>query len=140
MKRRVNRCSQRGLLLVEAVLSAVAIGVGLVLISRGLSSQLRALTSIEEYDVLLSLGQNKLAALEGERMARPPSADESASGAFAAPYYAYQWTVKARKRVEGDGKNPTSALTLTVQKKARHSTALELEAVWPTDWVPAGWF
>ena len=64
MKPPAKRASRRGLLLVEAVLSAVVIGVGLSFITRGLASQLRALRSVEEYDTLLSLARSTLQELE----------------------------------------------------------------------------
>ena len=60
MGRPAKSSSRRGLLLVEAVLAAVVIAVGLVFISRGLAGQLRALRTVEEYDTLLSLGHGKL--------------------------------------------------------------------------------
>ena len=141
MRPQGSRGSRRGLLLVEAVLSAVVIGVGLSLITQGLSSQLRALKSIEAYDALAAAGRNRLLEWEADRLARPPSADEPPAGDCPQPYQAYRWLVKARQRVDPDtGAAGTSDVTLTIQRRDAPSTALELTAVWPSDWVPGGWY
>ena len=141
MRRQDSPGSQRGLLLVEAVLCAVVIGVGLSLITQGLSSQLRALKGVEDYDALAALGRSKLLEWEADRLSRPPAADEPPAGEFAAPYQGYRWLVKARKRVEPDtGTTTTSEVTLTLARRDAPSTALDLTAVWPSDWVPGGWY
>jgi len=140
MPRRGNRRCRRGLLLVEAVLSAVAIGVGLTLITRGLASQLSALKSIEEYDTLAALGRNTLLELEADRLTRPLQPEEQPEGAFPSPYQAYRWRVAASPRLEPDtGQSPTSELALTVERREGPSAAVELAAVWPSEWIPPTW-
>ncbi len=91
MKRPGRRASQQGLLLVEAVLSAVVIAVGLVFISRSLGGQLRALSTVEAYDTLLLLAQSKLAELEGWGLKQQPIPSQQLRGSFGEPYGGYRW-------------------------------------------------
>ena len=140
MERPARFSSRRGLLLVEAVLSAVVIAAGLVFISRGLGSQLQALRRVEDYDTLLTLARNKLLELEGEHLARPPHAS-ALSGAFPAPYQDYRWAVTATPRqgphdlIDHEERPLTSDVTLTVSRSATASAALQLHAVWPSEWL-----
>lgn len=157
--------SQRGLLLVEAGLSAVVIAVGLVFISRGLTNQLKALRTVDEYETLLSLAHGKLSELEAQRL-RPggiPPPPERPEGLFevsdeAASESTYQWRVTVVRRedldVDQDGRPLFSDITLAVRRQGdlpalpagggqaseRRSSAVTLSAIWPTDWVPAEWF
>ena len=135
MKRRVRPASRRGLLLVEAVLSAVVIAVGLVFISRALASPLKALRTIEEYDTLLVLAPSQLLEWEARR-----STPTTLEGTFQKPYEAYRWTLKATLR-EGpddlkaqDGTPLTSSVTFTVQRGDRPGSTVRLRAVWPSEW------
>ncbi len=161
MVRPAECSSQRGLLLVEAVLSAVVIAAGLVFISRGLTSQLKALRAIDEYETLRSLAHGKLLELEAERLSGTPPTEERAGGSFGIPSEtasgtAYQWKVVAVRRAELDtdsyGQPLFSEVTLTVrqapppndvvggQAGADRSPTVTLSAIWPTDWIPAEWF
>ena len=149
MTRQAKRSSQRGLLLVEAVLSAIVIAVGLVFISRGLGSQLRAIHTVEEYETLLSLAHGKLAEFETQRLVQPTQ-PMSVEGTFDEPYQAYRWTLSATPR-DGDtewkdtvGTPLTSDVTLTVEQTGDASTTqpgrqappmVRLRAVWPSDWI-----
>ena len=137
MRRRVRPASRRGLLLVEAVLSAVVIAVGLVFISRALASPLKALRTVEEYDTLLMLAPTQLLEWEAKR-----STPAVLQGAFQKPYEDYRWTLKATPR---DGPNDlkaqngtplTSTVTFTVQRGDRPGSAVRLQAVWPSEWIP----
>ena len=137
MKRPAKSVSRRGVLLVEAVLSAVVIAVGLVFISRGLASQLRALQTIEEYDVLLSLARGKLLELEAERVSKLPLASGSA-GIFEPPHQAYRWTLSATPHegwTDRDGEPMVSDVALTVQRVRPPASAVTLRAVWLSEWV-----
>src|SRR3989338_4171041 len=58
------RRPERGVLLVEAMLSAVVIAVGLTFITRALGSQLKALQRVEEYAILRNLAQQALRTME----------------------------------------------------------------------------
>ena len=131
------RASQQGLLLVEAVLSAVVIATGLVFISRGLGGQLRALEAVEAHETLLPLAQSKLAELEGwglkQKTAIPA---RQLSGQFSEPYQAYRWTVETVPHAVGP-ESPALTLTdvtLTVRGPGESSRAVALSAVWPASW------
>lgn len=137
MMRQVRLASRRGLLLVEAVLSAVVIGVGLAAITRGFASHLRALRSIEESDALLALAQPALQEMEAQQ-----SVPASGSGTFQPPYGAYEWTLSATPRNGPDDlkdaadKPLTSDVVLSVRRSDRpSSSAMRLTAVWPSEWV-----
>ena len=135
---RQARCaSSPGLLLVEAGLSAVVIAVGLAFISRGLASHLRAIRTIEEQQVLLSLAHGTLLALEAELASGRPAPTELA-GTFEAPYAAYRWqaAVAAREDVaDADGNPLASDVTVTVERQ-EPTASLRLGAVWPREWTP----
>ena len=134
MKRPDKRVSQQGLLLVEAVLSAVVIAVGLVFISRGLGGQLRALSTVEAYDTLLPLAQSKLAELEGWGLKQQPIPSQQLRGEFGEPSRGYRWEVQTLPRPVVAGTPPLTDVTLTVQSGAEHSRAVTLSAVWPASW------
>ena len=137
----VKSSSSRGLLLVEAVLSAVVIATGLIFVSRGLSGQLNALRTMEEYDALLSLANGKLLELEGDRLARA-SSGAPMEGAFPDPYAAYYWVMVATPRQgpsdlrASDGRPLTSDIFLTVAQSGASSSSVTLRAIWPSEWVP----
>lgn len=134
--------SQRGILLIEAVLSTVVIAVGLVFISRALSGQMKALQVVSEYDTLLALAQGKLLEFEAQRLASSqlPDAHE---GSFPEPYQGYQWRMTARDReadpLDDDGNPLSSEVTVVVQQGHRDASAVRLSAIWPKDWVPNTW-
>ena len=142
MPPRASRRSQRGLLLVEAVLSTVVIAVGLVLISRALSGQLKAIHTVEEYDTLLALAQGKLLELEELRCADQPLL-ETHEGAFQEPYAAYHWALTAKKRsdsLDANGQPLTSTVTISAGRTNPPSGSVQLSAIWPFDWVPNAWY
>ena len=136
----VKRCSSRGLLLVEAVLSAVVIATGLVLISRGLSGQLKALRATEAYDALLSLASGKLLELEGDRLARA-SHGAPMEGAFPDPYADFHWALVAMPRdgprdlKDKDRAPLTCDVALTVAQRNTSAASVTLRAIWPSAWV-----
>lgn len=136
MMRRARCDSRRGLLLVEAVLSAVVIAVGLTFISRGLGGQLRAIRTVEEQQVLLALAHGKLLALEAELASGRPLPAELA-GTFEEPYAAYRWqaAVAAREDLADPDGNPlASDVTVTVERD-QPAASLRLGAVWPREWT-----
>ena len=142
MERPARSSSRRGLLLVEAILASIVIAVGLVFISRGLSNQLKVLQSIEDYDVLTSLAQNKLLELEGKRFAGRPLTEQDREGAFEPPYDRYRWMMAAvaRETPAGmDGKPTAKNIAITVQRSDRPSSTATLSAIWPSAWVPNAW-
>src|SRR3990167_686485 len=64
--------NNRGFLLVEATLTAVVIGVGLVFISRGLATNVKQLSTLQQYDRLLQLADTTLTELETQAQQAPP--------------------------------------------------------------------
>lgn len=150
---RVRRSSPRGLLLVEAVLSAVVIAVGLVFISRGLANQLKAMETVAAYDRLLTLARRKWLELEAEGLREPPVNEERPRGSFGSleeqdPDSAFQWAITALGRPELGVE-----VTLTVRRlpqaeggaggsagdPGRRGPVVIQSAVWPTHWVPPEW-
>src|SRR3989338_3165955 len=132
------RRPERGVLLVEAVLSAVVIAVGLTFITRALGSQLKALRRVEEYAVLTNLAQRALRTREAEVQAsRQPSGLRD--GAFEKPYPAYpayQWTLSAAAL-----ENPDLArVTLSVRRSDPPGPTYSVQVIWPSDFVPQDWF
>ena len=150
MRRQAKSGSRSGLLLVEAVLSAVVIATGLVFISRGLASQLGALRAVEEDDRLLSLAHRKLLEWEAKRLSGTPPVQEPAEGTFEDAGdgvfgAAYRWTVTASLRPERatdeQGNALVSEVILTVRGSGDgRSRAITLSAFWPADWVPVEWY
>ncbi len=130
----------RGFLLVEAVLAAVVIAVGLVFVTRGFSSHVRALRAAEEYDTLTALARGKLLELEASRMFEPDTSSDERAGVFEAPRAAYEWRIVATLREEEDEHSPTSRLELSVRRATPPRHQVRLFTVWPTDEVPPGWY
>jgi len=126
-------------LLVEAVLSAVVIAVGLAFITRALGSQLKALQRVEEYAVLVELAQQAMRTKEADVQAgRPPRGGRE--GAFQEPYTAYQWTLSAAALDEPDLAVSASRVTLSVFRVDHPASKFSVQAVWPTSLVPPEWF
>lgn len=137
--------SQRGLLLVEAVLAAVVIAVGLLFIERGLGSQLQALRAVTEYGMLTALAHDKWLELEVKWRAGHLQ-PEDRRGTFQAPAAAYQWRVEMALRHDllDENQQPlTGDVLMTVQRTNRSEHAsprVRWHAVWPVDHVPPEWF
>lgn len=137
MARPAKFFSRQGLLLVEAVLSAVVIATGLVFVSRGLGGQLHALRRLEESDRLLRLAHGKLTELEAALIVR--RLPRETSGLFERPQQDYRWTVSGRRQPEEPGKTPVAEITLTVKREGSTSPGIIIVAVWPTAWLPPEW-
>ena len=136
MRRQALRSSRAGLLLVEAVLSAVVIATGLVFVSRGFSGQLKALERIQRSDILLTLARNKLNELEGERLGGLTPAERA--GGFEAPYEGYQWTLEAIPRedwTDAAGNPLTYEVTLVIARGSNATESVRLKAMWPSAWM-----
>ena len=129
------RRSLRGVLLVEAVLSAVVIAVGLAFITRALGSQLKALQRVEEYAVLTELAQQAMRTMEVDvqagKLPRGPQ-----DGSFDAPYQTYQWALSAAALDGRDLPFEMSRVMLSVRRADRPSAAYSVQAVWPSSVVP----
>lgn len=149
MPRPVTFGSRRGLLLVEAVLSAVVIATGLALISRGLGNQLKAIRTVQEYEGLLHVARGKLLTLEAERlssMAPSPAPKrgtvQGTDGSGAAVTYRWEMAASPLPGLGGESDSPTfSAVTITVKPEgAARASVVTLSAIWQTQWVPQDWF
>ena len=128
--------SRQGLLLVEAVLAAVVIAVGLVFISRGLSSQLKAVQAIDEQQTLLALAHETLLGLES-RLAAGQTLAPRLEGGFEAPDESYRWSVTVEPRsdqTDALGTPLAGDVFVTVQGE-RSPAAVTLGAVWPKEWL-----
>ena len=136
MMRPAKSGSRQGLLLVEAVLSAVIIAVGLVFISRGLSGQLRAIRTVEDHQTLMLLARGKLAELESEHLAGRTST-AGWSGTFEAPYEGYRWTLGALAREDLLRQDVpwASEVKLTVERVQGPPASLSLGAIWLSAWA-----
>ncbi|OGX28665.1 MAG: hypothetical protein A3B78_01000 [Omnitrophica WOR_2 bacterium RIFCSPHIGHO2_02_FULL_67_20] len=136
MRRPARLGSRRGLLLLEAVLSAVVVVVGLVFITRALGGQLGALRRIEEADATLALARGKLLEWESRRLAGLPPADRE--GAFDEPFAGYRWVLSAEPRADvtkTDGSPAAADATLTVERESPPASSTTLTAVWPANWT-----
>lgn len=140
MRRQDRRHSQQGLLLVEAILSAVIIGVGLVFITRGLAGQLASLHAVREYDALLDLAEGKLAELESQRLFRTASPAQPSEGTFAEPFQRVHWRMKAQTFQQQDAAQPPVRVSITVWGEEHPGRAVTLSSLWPSTWVSELWF
>jgi hypothetical protein len=128
--------SRRGLLLVEAVLSAVVITLGLVFINRAMGGQLGAVRRIEHADETASLARRSLLEFEALCLAGPPPA--AREGTFDEPADAYRWAMSAEPRadlVREDGTPEALTVAVRVERDAPGSSAI-VTALWPAAWVP----
>ncbi len=131
--------TQRGLLLVEAILCAVVIAVGLVAVTRGLSSQLSAARGIEDRDRMLALARNVLAEQERRLWSGSPigSGPETA---FDDPDADYAWTIRAVPlESAGEGAIEVSRVEVSVKRRKGSGAPVRLWTLWPSSKVPAEW-
>lgn len=138
MRSRATSRSSPGFLLVEAIVSAVVIAVALSFISRGLSSQLRVLGRLEEYQTVLRLAHGKMLELEGV-LVPGGSLETGLRGTFEDPHDAYQWEITTEPRQDLLGEDDVqlaSDITLTVTHTQRSSPSVRLGAVWLREWLP----
>ena len=158
MLRPAKSSSPSGVLLIEAVLAASVIAVGLVFVSRGFANQLQALRTMGEYDALLALAREQLGAFETARLTGTARVDEEeAVGILTAsldsiPRYAWRAAAQLRDDLGADpqGTPRFSEVTLTVGRaKASEGkmatprtsgTTVTLSTLWPTSWVSPSWF
>lgn len=132
-----NRAA-RGLLLVEAVLAAVVIGISLTLITRGLGSQLRALRTVRDQATLLRLAQGVLLVAQQQVHAgQVPEMPQQ--GEFDEPDVGYAWTWRAEPSDTEDLGVPVSRVRLVVRPAGQTAGGLTLGTVWPTELVPPEW-
>ena len=141
----------QGVLLVEATLTAVILGVSLVLITRSLSTGLRALDQARRTEATLAFAQRKLRELELDaEVSRRFQADrESGTEQLAAAGgYRFEWRVAIDAYVAPDAllnppiTDPPSVdrLILTVAERSRRRPVkVSLTTLVPREWVPDTW-
>ncbi len=139
MRRRASRASSAGLLLVEAVVAAVLIGGALAAITRGLSSHLKTLRRLQDYDLHLALAHQKLLELETDRLAQRPVSGQP-RGAFDDPYQTYRWALTSARLVDSaTGEAPTTRVELSILREPDASHVFSVVAIWPSAWIPDEW-
>ena len=136
------KCSSaKGLLLVEAVLSAVIIATGLIFVTRGLSTPLRALQAMGQQGVGRSLAQRKLLELELTRLLdRPVPADRE--GTFPTPDEGYRWKIAVKSNELEELQEVAislSEVSVTVQRIDEPSESARFSSVWQSEWIPEAW-
>lgn len=132
--------SPQGLLLVEAVLAAAAVAVGLVAISRGLSGQLQALRQLEAHEQVVTQVQALVAEFEarGAGGRRLPAA---ASGAVEDAADT-TWSVHAARRADlpdAAGDPLAADVQVEVNRQERPRITIRVSPVWPVNWIPETW-
>ncbi len=126
----------RGFLLVEATLTAVVIGVGLVFISRSLAGNLKQLSTIQQYDRLLQLAESTLAEVEVQAQHAPPLT--ARAGEYESPNEAYAWTLEMNPlALQGLAPQSMTEVVLTVSRRDERPPVIRLHTVWPTVWLEA---
>ena len=133
----VRRGGSRGILIVEAIISAVVIAVGLAFITRSFGTQLQALKAIEERAVLANLAQAAWLDVESA-VQRGVVPVQSSVGRFAEPFEQYE-RIYAAVSLGDDGLLATSEVSVTVRRAEGAGPAMTLRAVWPTALVPEFW-
>ena len=137
MRRRAKWRSGAGLLLVEAVLAAVAIAVGLVAVSRGLSGQLQALRSLEAREAALAAAGGTLLEWESRGLADRPLPAEAAGNVAGAA--GTSWSVRAAPTAMDATGVAASVVALTVTRSGPPRAAARLAPAWPLSWIPSSW-
>ena len=140
MPRRATSASPPGLLLVEAVLCAVVIAVGLVFISRGFSSSLSALRAVEDFEQLLGEADGLLRNLEAIGLADPPLPGDLRE--LASVDQPGVWSARAELRTDAlddQGRQVADQVRVSGRRREDGRRTLTLTAVWPGDWIPQAW-
>ena len=129
--------SQRGLLLVEAVLAAAAVATALVFLTRGLSTQLKAMQSLQAHEELGAVMHDVLVRQEAERAFLLPE-EAGAEGTVESGTGRYQWTL-ATAACEGvhDAQDRPLAVwtTLTAERADPPGRSGSVQTLWPLDWA-----
>ena len=133
--------SQQGLLLLEAILSAVVIAVGLVMISRAIGSQLNVVRRMEAYDTLLVLADNKLQELDAAHLMADQAPKEDRTGEFTAKPYAWEISAINREDLDPEKKLEIAEIRVKVRRgSAANAESVTLTELWPRSWVPETWY
>lgn len=135
---RPARCGwDAGFLLVEAAVTALLLGVGLLFISRNLSGTLKALESVKQRGTLTLLAESAMAELETKVR---QGQDIPRTEHFAKPYEAYEWLLTVEPvdlplvGLPTEQEKPFSEITLEVRRGER-GQMVRLVMLWPTAWL-----
>ena len=129
----------RGFLLLEAILSAVVIATGLVLISRSLSSQLNALHVMDQYEELLPHAQRQWLEWEALRLATTTKAADPRESLVAGTKVHWHVTAHQRPQEEDVSDESFSDIHVMVNGDERERS-LTMDAVWPSAWTSELWY
>ncbi len=143
MRRPAGCSSSKGLLLVEAVLAATIIAVGLVSISRGLGSQLQAIQRVEAHDGAVAVAHARLLELEALGVSGIVPLPSPQEGDLQEAGREYRWTIRAVLREDvkdSAGRQVAADVTITVKGQGRGVASARLTTVWPSAWIPQAWF
>ncbi len=132
--------TQKGLLIIEAVICAVLITTGLVAISRGLSSQLQAQKRLAEEERMLLLVRSVLT--EQERLLWSGALTVTMRAtAFEDPDAAYEWEIQAFPLEETLADEvPLCRVDALVSREDGTGRKARLSTLWPTSRIPPEWF
>lgn len=127
---------RQAFLLVEATLTAVVIAGGLVLITRGIGGSLRAVSTLQQYDRLLSVAEALWNTLETE--ARQGEAMSPRDGTVEEAGTRYHWRLEiqpAEFPSEEALAEDFRTVALLVNREGARSPVVRLTTLWPQDWV-----
>ncbi len=142
MRRQAVPRWQQGALLIEAVISAVVIATGLVLISRNVGTQLKTAASVTVSETLLGVARDLLVEMETrqlEALARSGEPLElEGDGRREVDGIAYDWTLSVQDGPDDGTELSMRRLTVRV-RLPEGGAAAALSAIWPASWVPDAW-
>lgn len=129
--------SQRGLLLIEAVLAAVAIAAALVFLTRGLSGQLKTIQALQDREALGVVMRDALVRQEAERLFHRQD-EAGVKGAVESGTGVYEWTLAAAP-CEGvrdaQGRPLAVSATLTAERADPPGRSGSVQTLWPIGWI-----
>ena len=127
----------RAFLFIEAVLATALVGLGAVMLSRGLGEAVAAHARLQETGALLAAAEAALEELEVEAQTHPPLTRRE--GRCAWPHEAYQWTMAIQPAqwmgMPASGR-PLNAVVLQVARVVG-GRAVTLVTAWPSGWLRA---
>jgi hypothetical protein len=143
MKPRVASWSCKGLLFVEATVTALIIGAGLLFISRGLASSLKGLETATQHGTLVRLAASQLAELEAQAQLTQSILEDQwlcIEDPTQPGSCEYQWLVTMTEVPLANlppqqGQEPFSQVAIHVKRNAQGSPTVQLVTLWPTEWI-----
>jgi len=123
-------------LLIEATLTVLLVAVGLTVISQAVASNLKALSRIQEINLLLRLAESMLNELETVVQHGHPVSQ--CTGTFDHPNNSYQWTLSSgpiRLQAGATPLDDVRSVTLTISRINASAPAVRLNTIWPSEWI-----